>query len=63
MGLASGPSDRSRNMSSPLASFQDPALRDWFDSLPNEDYWENCRRLSEESLARAKIEHAAQREG
>nr|AGY35334.1 hypothetical protein AP13_p00250 [Brevibacterium sp. Ap13] len=52
--------DRSEGMST-LGPYQDPAVREWFDSLPNPDYWENCRRMGEESLARARAEHAAQR--
>ena len=46
---------------SSLGPYQDPDVRAWFDALPNSDYWENCRRLGEESLARARAEHAAQR--
>lgn len=45
---------------SSLGPYQDPAVREWFDKLPNPDYWKNCRELSARSLAKAKTEQAAQ---
>lgn len=36
----SGRRDRSEGMST-FGPYQDPAVREWSDSLPNPDYWEN----------------------
>lgn len=40
-----------------IGPFQDPAMREWFDSLPNQDYWDNCAELRERGRAQARKEH------
>ncbi|QUL78026.1 hypothetical protein [Brevibacterium sp. SMBL_HHYL_HB1] len=42
-------------------SFSSPSLREWFDALPNNDYWGNCRARAQESIAKDRAAHDAQR--
>lgn len=42
-------------------SFSSPSLREWFDALPNNEYWGRCQARAQESIAKEKATHEAQR--
>lgn len=48
---------------SDLGPFQDPAVREWFESLPNPDYWDNCAELRRRGRETARAEHTSQQQG